>query len=144
MLWGSVLDIKKARQRYHAQKNQAKLRGIEWRLIFTEWLEWWGDDLDRRGAHRGQLSMQRIADSGPYALGNIRKGYPKDNARTRSVVYQTKLTLRAKAAIEAAIDAAEPIYDEPTEADDESISSYMSRDPDDIPVYRGKWRSIHR
>lgn len=42
-------------------------------MTFDEWLEWWGDDLDKRGRHRDSLVMARHGDKGPYALGNIKK-----------------------------------------------------------------------
>lgn len=35
--------------------------------------------------------MQRPADKGAYELSNIRKGTPKDNARTRSAVRQNTI-----------------------------------------------------
>ena len=31
-------------QRYHA-----KLRNIDWELSFEDWMNWWGDDLEKRG-----------------------------------------------------------------------------------------------
>jgi hypothetical protein len=75
---------------YSTQRNNALARGIEWELTFEEWLAWWGDDLVRRGSGHDKLQMQRIADSGSYSLGNIRKGYPKDNARTAAIVKANK------------------------------------------------------
>jgi hypothetical protein len=82
------MDIAKAKQAYRNQKYGAKRRGIEWQLTFEQWLEFWGDDLPERGRGRHNLSMQRPCDSGPYALGNIRKGTPKDNGRTRAAMHQ--------------------------------------------------------
>ena len=80
------MDIAKAKQAYRTQKRGARHRGIEWQLTFEQWQEWWGEDLPKRGRGRNDLSMQRPCDSGPYALGNIRKGTPKDNARTRAAM----------------------------------------------------------
>ncbi len=76
------MDAKRALRSYRAQKSNAKRRGIGWELTFHQWCEWWGEDIDRRGAGHDKLCMQRVADTGPYALDNIRKGYPLDNART--------------------------------------------------------------
>jgi len=83
----SFVDIEKARTAYYSQMSHAKARGIGWEITFQEWLDWWGEDLDRRGRGKDQLSMQRIRDRGPYKLGNIEKGYPRDNAHTRSVMH---------------------------------------------------------
>jgi hypothetical protein len=108
MSWPFVfLDESRARAKYHAQKYQAGLRGIEWRLTFREWCDWWGDDLDQRGPRRFQLSMQRPMDRGPYALGNITKGTPKDNGRTRSAAMQKKRP------IPCAVNSRECLEDEP-------------------------------
>ncbi len=81
------MDIKKARQRFDAQRRRAATRGIEWRFTFEQWLGWWGDDLDRRGPCRWQLGMQRLADRGAYEIGNVRKGRPADNAKTRAAMH---------------------------------------------------------
>lgn len=81
---------KKTLSQYRAdfcnQRSNAARRGIEWCLTFEEWYEWWGDDIDKRGSGHGSLQMQRTADSGPYALWNIRKGYPRDNSHTWAIV----------------------------------------------------------
>lgn len=81
------MDAKRALQRYRQQQFNAKKRGIGWELTFHDWCVWWGDDIDKRGAGHDKLCMQRVADTGPYALDNIRKAYPLDNARTRSRMY---------------------------------------------------------
>ncbi|CAG9205621.1 conserved hypothetical protein [Burkholderia gladioli] len=75
---------------FQTQRHNAGRRGIEWELTFEQWLDWWGDDIERRGVHPHNLQMQRIADSGPYALGNIKKGHPKQNAQTRAVVLRNR------------------------------------------------------
>ncbi len=131
------MDRIRARQKFHAQRGQAKRRGIEWQLTFEQWFQWWGEDLDKRGPRAWQLSMQRVGDAGPYALGNIRKGTPKDNGRTRSAVYQNTNTTTTWASW--------PVrdLDEP-DPEDESISDYMSRDHDDIECRRSKWNQLHR
>jgi hypothetical protein len=83
---------------YQAQRHHAKARGIGWEITFEEWLDWWGEDIDRRGTSPTSLQMQRFADAGPYKLGNIRKGVPKENSHTAMIVRQNKIT--AQAAIE--------------------------------------------
>lgn len=96
------LDYKRA---YASQKAGAARRGIEWQLTFEQWLDWWGDDIARRGTGSGQLQMQRFADSGPYALGNIRKGVPKNNRETASAVMRNKRSAKAAADHQARLDA---------------------------------------
>ena len=81
------MDTSKARSAYLSQKSNAARRGIEFHLTLEQWMEFWGDDLARRGPGRYELGMQRPCDSGPYAVGNIRKGTPKDNGRTRAAMH---------------------------------------------------------
>jgi hypothetical protein len=100
-----MTPVETAKRQYAAQKHGAKLRGIGWQLTFAEWLEWWGADLERRGRHHDSLQMQRIADQGPYALGNIRKGHPKDNSKTMSNALANRKAAKAKRDHEAYLDA---------------------------------------
>lgn len=139
------MDIKTARRKYWSQRSGAKTRGIGWELTFQQWLDWWGEDLDRRGQGVDGLQMQRVADQGPYALGNIRKGHPRDNSHTYSVVLQNRKSVEASRAHQAALDAIEPEpADDPADPEDELISSYMSRDPDRPSNFGSKWDRIHR
>jgi hypothetical protein len=90
------MDVTEALRKYREQQARAHARGIEWRLTFHEWFTWWGDDLDRRGVGHDELQMQRFGDSGPYALWNIRKGYPRDNAATAAKVKQHSKAVEAR------------------------------------------------
>lgn len=98
--------IFKARAKFQQQKKSAKRRGIEWQLTFREWLEWWGDDLELRGTGRDNLQMLRFMDQGPYALWNIKKGKPADNAKTAGNMQRNRTQERLKAEREARLDAA--------------------------------------
>lgn len=89
------VDTKEAKRKFWAQRSGAAQRGIAWELTFEQWLEWWGDDLSRRGPGHDQLQMQRAGDVGPYALDNIRKGYPRDNSHTMSKNLRTRAGIRA-------------------------------------------------
>jgi hypothetical protein len=80
---------------YNVQKRNAALRGIAWEITFEEWLAWWGDDIGRRGRGECDLQMQRIADSGPYKLGNIKKGVPLQNAKTAAIMKMNEACERA-------------------------------------------------
>lgn len=89
------MSLAKYRIAFSVQRHNAGRRGIGWELTFEQWLEWWGNDIERRGVHPGDLQMQRIADAGPYALGNIKKGTPKQNAQTRAAVLRNRQGIEA-------------------------------------------------
>ncbi len=120
-----MMDRADAFQKFCTQRNHARHRGIEWRFSFEQWLEWWGDDLDRRGVGHDELQMQRIADAGAYEPGNVRKGYPKDNAKTRCNVQLRERGVEKKeqwqrdlAAVPVS-DARERYFDEMSEDEQE-------------------------
>ena len=70
---------------YSKQKYRAKQRGIGFHLTFSEWFEWWGEDVDRRGHDKDCLCMCRVNDKGAYELGNIYKDTRSNNAKDASV-----------------------------------------------------------
>lgn len=113
----SESEIAKWRSAYKSQKSRAKSRGIEWQFTFDSWLEWWGEDIHRRGVGTSQLCMQRVADSGPYAPWNVRKGVPLWNARTRGRMVRARRSEAARQSIYAAEMAAPcaPSHEEPDE-----------------------------
>ncbi|PRE20310.1 hypothetical protein [Burkholderia multivorans] len=84
------MSLAKYRIAFNLQRHNAGRRGIGWELTFEQWLEWWGEDIERRGVGPDRLQMQRIADAGPYAIGNIKKGVPKQNSKTRVVVLRNR------------------------------------------------------
>ncbi|MDE1828533.1 MAG: hypothetical protein KGH65_05225 [Candidatus Micrarchaeota archaeon] len=90
------MDLSSAREAFKRQKAGAKRRGIGWELTFEQWLEWWGDDLDKRGRGKDDLQMQRFADKGPYAIGNIKKGVPQQNTKTAGNVKRNRASERRK------------------------------------------------
>ena len=69
--------------RYNQQKAHAKQRGIEFLLTFEQWLELWtkSGHLNERGRGAGAYNMCRIADQGPYAIGNVFIGTTEQNSR---------------------------------------------------------------
>lgn len=99
------MDSVRAKLAFNRQKKYAKQRGIGWELTFDQWLAWWGDDLDKRGRGRDALQMQRPADTGPYAIGNIRKGTPKQNARTAACMRRKRATEDGKHRKQQYLDA---------------------------------------
>jgi hypothetical protein len=66
--YGNILNHK-----YHVQKIAAASRGIEWNFTYDSWIEWWGNDIGKRGRGKGKLQMGRIGDIGPYHPDNCIK-----------------------------------------------------------------------
>ena len=122
------MDLKRIRNAYSFQKSNAKARGIEWTFTFETWLAWWGDDIQRRGQGHDKLQMQRIGDAGAYEPGNVRKGYPRDNAKTHGNNMRHHNSVLARKRIEKKIDAAPTIQRRPTayEAQGEALQTGAS------------------
>jgi hypothetical protein len=68
------------KSKYHDQKHQAAKRGIDFKLTYEEWINWWGDDVVKRGNNADDLCMCRYNDVGSYELGNIYKDTRKNNS----------------------------------------------------------------
>lgn len=62
-----------ANRKYLTHLRNATARGIPWEFTFQTWMDWWGDDFDKRGSRRGQLVMARRWDTGPYSPNNCIK-----------------------------------------------------------------------
>ncbi|CAB4158475.1 hypothetical protein UFOVP700_13 [uncultured Caudovirales phage] len=78
--------IKRYRRAYFAQRRLARQRNILWLFdSFEQWLDWWGEDIVRRGRRRGQLVMARYNDTGPYHPENVRKITCGDNVREAQI-----------------------------------------------------------
>ena len=92
--------------RFCAQKLNAQRRGIEFKLTFQEWLDWWGEDLHLRGSKPWQLQMQRMHDKGAYEIGNIVKGNPAKNARTAANVRRSSRQQELKRQHQESLDRA--------------------------------------
>lgn len=74
------------KDRYVQHRRNAKIRGVSFNLTFYEWLKLWTDSghLHERGYRRGQYVMARLADKGPYAVGNVRIIKVEDNHREKT------------------------------------------------------------
>lgn len=114
---------------FEQQRSQAAVRGIGWELTFDEWLAFWGDDIGRRGTGRNDLQMQRPCDAGPYAVGNIRKGTPQQNMKTRGDMCRNRRSEMAAKAHQAALDALMALPSAPSCDEDD-----MSKDEDGDPL----------
>lgn len=113
----------KARAAYAAQKAGAKRRGIEFNLTFKQWCDFWDADIDKRGVGHDKLQMQRIADTGPYEIGNIRKGCSKQNTATMLKMRAKRNCEKAATALQRALDAA--MWQESAPPPDEESSKEM-------------------
>ena len=80
----------KLKAAYAAQRHAAIKRGIDWRFSYAEWLDWWGDDVERRGNHSTGLVMARIMDHGPYEIGNVVKLTQQANRLDVSIIASRK------------------------------------------------------
>lgn len=112
-----VYAMKKYLAAYRSQRGGARRRGIAFKLTFEEWLRWWGEDIERRGRGECDLQMQRIADAGAYELGSIKKGTPRENHKTATVLRRTQQSLRAGAELQSALDRA--MFTESAEPEEE-------------------------
>lgn len=61
-------------KRYSTQKSTARLRGIEFKLTFAEWLKIWTDSgqMNNSGKYKGNYVMARTLDKGAYEVGNVK------------------------------------------------------------------------
>jgi hypothetical protein len=117
-VYGDILPANRYLLAYHAQKSHAAKRGIEFLLTFKEWCDFWGDDVDRRGSGKDDLQMQRFADTGPYQVGNIKKGTPKENMVTAGRMKRKRASEAAHKELQAALDRAMYGADDPDPDDD--------------------------
>lgn len=71
---------------YNSQKNNARIRKIEWRMTFPEWCDIWKASgfLDHRGRGADKYAMARRGDIGPYSRENV---YIATNAQNISDGY---------------------------------------------------------
>lgn len=65
------------------QKNNAKKRGIDFKLSFVEWWGLWRDKYQHRGRAEGEYVMCRNNDNGHYEIGNVRIDTSTNNALER-------------------------------------------------------------
>ena len=70
---GSEVKMKTIKEKYWNQKAQAKKRGIDFNLTFSQWWDIWekSGKWEQRGRKKGQYVMSRVGDMGPYELGNV-------------------------------------------------------------------------
>ena len=117
------------RQKYLTAKHRATIRGIEWKLTFEEFRDWWGEDIAKRGTGPDDLQMCRYLDRGAYELGNIYKATRTENMRTAVNTMRNRLSIVRAKAHQAALDALPVVADDEESPDyeNESISEYFER-----------------
>jgi hypothetical protein len=73
-------------RRFLQQRASAKYRGVEFRLSFEQWRDWWlaTGHVDERGKLRGQWVMARPGHSGAYEVGNLECMRAEDNVRQQN------------------------------------------------------------
>ncbi len=74
-------ELKHKHHRYMKHRRSAKWRGIAFLFTFEEWVEWWGEDWEKRGNGPNDLVMARVGDTGPYHPSNVRKLTMAENSR---------------------------------------------------------------
>ena len=72
-------EANRERQAFNNQRANARKRGVSWEFSYEQWVEWWGEDIGKRGCRRDCLVMARYNDTGPYAEWNVRKTTVADN-----------------------------------------------------------------
>ena len=75
------ISANRHRQAFNNQKANAKKRGIPFHFPYECWLQWWGDDISKRGRHSGELVMSRFGDAGAYVMANVYKATCNHNSR---------------------------------------------------------------
>jgi hypothetical protein len=95
---------KKDRSAYASQKSHAKARGVQFKLTFDEWLQWWHDTGHYHERGRGKLNyvMARFGDKGAYELGNIYCCTVSENARTSNKLNPRTISKKTRDAATAA------------------------------------------
>jgi hypothetical protein len=120
------------RKKFNQQKSCADARGIELQLTFEQWVTWWGDDIKFRGKRAGQLQMQRFRDQGPYAIGNIKKGTPQQNAKTAGALRRNRSQTSAAERHQRDLDACIYATSLDVATESEEIDSYSSFLPEKV------------
>lgn len=69
--------------RFRDRKNNAISRGIDWKLTFKEWWEFWQESgkWEQHGRGADSYCLARQGDTGAYALGNIEIITNRQNGR---------------------------------------------------------------
>lgn len=88
--------------KFTQQMHQAKQRGIEWLLTFEQWWAIWQQSgkWESRGKRAGQYVMAREADTGPYAVGNVKIITFSENIKEAYLTKPAAMRVRGKSRVE--------------------------------------------
>ena len=75
---------------FRSHKMTAKQRGIAFLFCFDDWWDMWAPSYHLRGTSKGCFCMCRTADSGPYAVWNVRIDTVESNQRERVITQKRK------------------------------------------------------
>jgi len=64
---------KKIGTAFQQQIRDSRVRNIEFKFTYEEWINWWGVDILKKGRKSGQLVMARYKDQGCYEPTNCYK-----------------------------------------------------------------------
>ncbi len=83
---------------YWAQKNNAALRRIKFKLTFEQWLQVWQESghLHERGRLSQQYCMARFGDQGAYEVGNVKIITTEENCKERQYSEVTRQRMSEK------------------------------------------------
>jgi hypothetical protein len=81
-------------KRYLEKKGDSYRRGIEWKLTYEEWYNWWlsngvDKEFDFTPMNKNKLCMCRYNDTGPYELTNIYCATNSENVKLRNKLYHS-------------------------------------------------------
>lgn len=91
-------ELSLAKKRFRQHKFNAMYRNVEFNLTFEQWYQIWQDSghWENRGRGIGKYCMSRIADSGPYELGNVYINLNQNNASDGNLGKKDSLETRYK------------------------------------------------
>ena len=72
-------DANRKRKCWLDQRATSKARGVDFKLTFEEYCEFWGTDFHKKGRGKKALCMCRYNDEGAYEIGNIYKATNAEN-----------------------------------------------------------------
>lgn len=83
-------EERKRRRDYQSHRQNAKHRGIPFKLTFDEWWSIWEPNYHLRGSKKGCMCMCRTLDEGGYEVGNVRIDVVEANHDERSTAHKVR------------------------------------------------------
>jgi hypothetical protein len=94
----NIMDLKIAKRKYNVHKGGAKSRDIPFLFTFEEWCNIWEQSgkWEQRGTKKGQYSMSRYGDKGPYAIDNVHVQLTTANTKEAAIGHTRWLNKKHK------------------------------------------------